>query len=335
MTHTLSNKTPDAATRSERRPAVSPRLRLVLEKLVGAAVVLWGAATAAFLAQIALPGDRATTILNVRAGQTQLRTPEELAPINAEYGLQNPILVQYLDYVGGLLRGDLGISYQQHRPVWGIISEQVGATLTLTAVTLVLAWLIMVFWVTLTAGRSPRIRAIGSGIDTVTAGLPPYWLGIILLLVFALGLGWFPVIGGTGLNGLVLPALTLAIPLAGFMGQATRTEFERSLTAPFIVTARMRGMGDLSIRLRHVLRHAVLPAVTLSGWAIGATISGAVIVESLFTRPGIGSVLITAVDSQDLPVVTGVVVLVAAAYVIANLLVDLAYTVIDPRMKKS
>ncbi|MET0933254.1 MAG: ABC transporter permease [Mycetocola sp.] len=335
MTHTLSSKTADAATGSQRRPTVSPRARRIVEKLFGAVVVLWGAATAAFLAQIALPGDRATTILNVRAGQTQLRTPEELAPINAEYGLQNPILVQYLDYLGGLLRGDLGISYQQHRPVWGIISEQVGATLTLTAVTLVLAWVIMVFWVTLTSGRGAKIRALGSGLDTVTAGLPPYWLGILLLLVFALGLGWFPVIGGTGVNGIVLPALTLAIPLAGFMGQATRTEFERSLTAPFIVTARMRGMSDLSIRLRHVLRHAVLPAVTLSGWAIGATISGAVIVESLFTRPGIGSVLITAVDSQDLPVVTGVVVLVAATYVIANLLVDLAYTVIDPRMKNS
>jgi peptide/nickel transport system permease protein len=335
MTHTLSNKSTDAASAAPARSTVSPRLWRVLEKLGGAVVVLWGAATAAFLAQIALPGDRATTILNVRSGQTQLRTPEELAGINAEYGLQNPVLVQYLDYLGGLLRGDLGVSYQQHRPVWGIISEQVGATLTLTAVTLLLAWLIMVFWVTLTAGRGPRIKAVGSVIDTITAGLPPYWLGIILLLVFALGLGWFPVIGGTGLNGLVLPALTLAIPLAGFMGQATRTEFERSLDAPFIVTARMRGMSDVSIRLRHVLRHAVLPAVTLSGWAIGATISGAVIAESLFTRPGIGSVLITAVDAQDLPVVTGVVVLVAATYVVANLLVDLAYTLIDPRMKIS
>ncbi|MET0714863.1 MAG: ABC transporter permease [Mycetocola sp.] len=335
MTHTLSAKHTDASPATRARLTVSPRARSVVEKLVGAGIVLWGAATAAFLAQVALPGDRATTILNVRSGQTQLRTPEELAPINAEYGLQDPVLVQYLDYLGGLLRGDLGISYQQHRPVWGIISEQVGATLALTAVTLVLAWVIMVFWVTLTAGRGPRIRAFGSGVDTVTAGLPPYWLGILLLLVFALGLGWFPVIGGTGVSGIVLPALTLAIPLAGFMGQATRTEFERSLDAPFVLTARMRGMGDVGIRLRHVLRHAVLPAVTLSGWAIGATISGAVIVESLFTRPGIGSVLITAVDSQDLPVVTGVVVLVAATYVVANLLVDLAYTVIDPRMKNS
>jgi peptide/nickel transport system permease protein len=314
---------------------ISSSSRFVADKLVGAAVVLFGAATITFLAQVALPGDRATAILNIRTGNTQLRTSDELAPINAEYGLQNPIVVQYLDYIGGLIRGDLGTSYQQHRPVLAIIAEQIGATLTLTAAAILLAWVLMVVWVTLTAGRSPRISALGSTVDTITAGLPPYWVGIILLLVFALGAGWFPVIGGTGLNGLVLPALTLAIPLAGFMGQATRTEFERALAQPFVVSARMRGMGDLAIRVRHVLRHAVLPAVTLSGWAIGATISGAVIVETVFTRPGIGRVLITAVDSQDLPVVTGVVVLVAALYVVANLLVDAAYIVIDPRLKRA
>jgi peptide/nickel transport system permease protein len=153
-------------------------------------------------------------------------------------------------------------------------------------------------------------------------------------LVFALRLGWFPVIGGTGLRGLLLPALTLAIPLAGFMGQATRAEFERALEQPFVLSARMRGMGDLSVRLRHVLRHAVLPAVTLSGWALGATVSGAVVVETVFTRPGIGKVLVTAVGAQDLPVVTGVVVVIAAVYVVANLLVDFAYIRIDPRLRK-
>lgn len=317
------------------RPRIHPAVTGVLRKIGGAAIVLFGAATATFVAQTALPGDRATAILNIRTGQTQLRTPEELAPINAEYGLQNPVLVQYFDYIGGLLRGDLGVSYQQHRPVLDIIAEQIGATLTLTVAAIVLAWILMVVWVTLTAGRAPRIRAVGSAWDTITAGLPQYWVGIILLLVFSLGLGWFPVIGGTGINGLILPALTLAIPLAGFMGQATRTEFERALQQPFVVTARMRGMSDFGIRVRHVLRHAVLPAVTLSGWAIGATISGAVIAETVFTRPGIGRVLIGAVDSQDLPVVTGVVVLVAALYVIANLLVDAAYIVIDPRLKNS
>jgi peptide/nickel transport system permease protein len=314
-------------------PRLGGRLGLVGGKLAGAAVVLLGAATAAFAAQAALPGDRATVILNVRAGQAIQRTPEELAAINAEYGLKNPLVVQYLDYLGGLLRGDLGTSYQQHRPVAALILEQLGPTLTLTATAIVLSWLLMVTWVTLTAGRSPALRAVGEAVDTTAAGLPHYWLGILLLLVFALTLGWFPVIGGTGLAGLLLPALTLAIPLAGFLGQATRAEFERSLAQPFVLSARMRGMGDTGVRLRHVLRHSVLPAVTLSGWALGATISGAVVVETVYSRAGIGSVLVSAVNAQDLPVVTGVVVLIAALYVVANLLVDLAYALIDPRLK--
>ncbi|MCS5719680.1 ABC transporter permease [Herbiconiux sp. CPCC 205763] len=309
--------------------------RMIAGKLAGAVVVLWGAATAAFLAQTALPGDRATIILNIRAGQAIERTPAELAAINQEYGLQNPLLVQYLEYLRGIVTGDLGTSYQQHRPVAAIIGEQMWPTIVLTLTAVLLAWVIMVVWVTLTAGRGTKVSSVGAVLDTAVAGLPHYWLGIILLLVFALTLGWFPVISGTSPNGLFLPALTLAIPLAGFMGQATRAEFERSLDQPFVITARMRGMGDWAVRLKHVLRHSVLPAVTLSGWALGATISGAVIVESIFTRSGIGSVLVTAVNTQDLPVVTGIVILIAALYVVANILVDIAYVLIDPRLKKS
>jgi peptide/nickel transport system permease protein len=297
--------------------------------------VLWGAATVAFFAQLALPGDRATTILNIRAGQVQLRTPAELEQIRAQYGLTRPVVVQYLDYLRGLISGDFGDSYQQYRPVTAIIGEQLGNTVTLSLTAIALAWLIMVVWVTLTAGRGPRVGALGSTVDVVTAGLPAYWLGIILLLVFGLGLRWFPIISGSSPNGIVLPALTLAIPLAGFMAQSVRTEFERSLDQPFVLSARMRGMGEWGIRLRHVLRHAVIPAVTLSGWALGATLSGAVIVESIFSRPGIGSVLVTAVNSQDLPVVTGIVTLVAVVYVAANLIVDVVYTVIDPRLELS
>lgn len=314
---------------------VRARGRRLFATLGNAIIVLWGAATAAFLAQMALPGDRATAILNIRTGQAQQRTPEELAPIVEKFGLDDAVLVQYLRYIGGLLRGDLGTSYQQFRPVWDIISEQLVATLILTFSGIALSWLIMVIWVTLTAGRGPRVRALGSAMDTLAAGIPPYWLGILLLLVFALHLRIFPVLGGGGLSGLVLPALTLAIPLAGFMGQATRTEFERALGQPFVLSARMRGMGDLQIRLRHVLRHASLPAITLTGWALGATISGAVIVESIFSRPGIGETLVAAVGSSDLPVVTGIVVLVALIYVVANVIVDAVYTLIDPRITTS
>jgi len=322
----------DAGTAARRRAG---RARRIVSRLLGAVVVLWGAATAAFLAQVALPGDRATAILNIRTGQAQERTPAELAPIIEAYGLHDPVLVQYLHYLTGLVRGDLGTSYQQFRPVWDLIGEQLGATFVLSLVAIALAWVIMIAWVTLTAGRSRRVSAFGSTVDTVAAALPPYWLGILLLLVFALNLRWFPVIGGTGIAGIVLPALTLAIPLAGFMGQSVRAEYERALEQPFVLSARMRGMGDLQIRLRHVLRHASLPAITLTGWAIGATVSVAVIVEQIYSRPGIGKTLVAAVGAQDLPVVTGIVILVALAYVVANLLVDIVYTLIDPRLEQS
>jgi peptide/nickel transport system permease protein len=167
------------------------------------------------------------------------------------------------------------------------------------------------------------------------AGLPQYWLGIILLVVFAFRLRWFPVEGGTGVQGLVLPALTLALPLAGFIGQVTRDEFSAVLEQPFVISARTRGMSDTGVRTRHVLRHSILPGITLSGWALGSLFSTAVIVEAVFARQGLGQVLVNAVSQQDIPVVIGVTLLVALVYVVANLLVDLVFLIADPRMRQA
>ena len=214
-----------------------------------------------------------------------------------------------------------------------VIAEQVGPTVGLALGSLAVAWALALVSVLLTAGRGRVVGAVGSGLEAIAASVPHYWLGVILLVVFAVGLGWFPVMGGSGPSTTVLPVLTLAIPLAGFLGQSTRDELERELEQPYVTSARARGMSDTGVRLRHVLRHAVLPAVTLSGWALGALLSGAVIVESVFSRPGLGQVLVSAVDAKDVPVVAGVVVLVALVYVVANLLVDLAYTLIDPRRR--
>jgi peptide/nickel transport system permease protein len=186
--------------------------------------------------------------------------------------------------------------------------------------------------VLLTAGRGPVTSAGGAAVETVLASLPQYWLGAVLVLVFALGLGWFPVVGGDGIASIVLPALALALPLAGFLGQATRTEFERVLGQPFVLSARLRGSGDLAVRLRHVLRHAALAPLTLTGWALGATVSGAVVVETVFTRQGVGRALVSAVESQDLPIVTGIVVLTAVVYVVVNLALDALYPILDPRL---
>lgn len=306
--------------------------RRVLLRLLGAIGVLWAAATFTFFVQALLPGDRATLILNQRTGQTIHRSAAELVPIDAQYGFDHSLIRQYLDYLGGLLHGDLGSSYQQKEGVAKLIGEQIGPTLLLTASALVLAW-VLALVVTLVTAKRGRTSSFFSGVEVFVAGLPHYWLGVILLVVFAIDLHWFPVQGGTGLSGLVLPATTLAIPLAGFLGQVTRDEFSTVLDQPFITSARARGMGDFGVRLRHALRHAVLPAITLSGWALGALFSGAVIAELVFARPGIGGMLVNAASARDVPLVSGIVMVVALVYVVANLLVDLAYVVVDPRLK--
>ena len=307
--------------------------RRITVRIAAALFVLWGTITVTFLVLSVLPGDRATILLNITSGQVIERTPAELAPINAQYGFDKPIAEQYLSYFWRLLQGDLGFSFELQRPVTHIITEQLLPTFFLAVVALILAWLIAIPWTLLTAGRSRRLSALGSAVETVMAGLPQYWIGILLLIVFAIGLRWFPVVGGTSVWGTVLPAVTLAIPLAGFIGHALRGEFERSMQQPFVLSARARGMSLASVRLRHVLRHALIPAITLSGWAIGNLLSGAVLVEAVFARPGLGNVLVNAVSNKDFALVSGIVILISFLYIIINLAVDLIYLIVDPRLR--
>lgn len=311
-----------------------PRRRLpwqtVTRRLLGALLVLWAAATLCFLMQETSPGDPAIAILGgsgARPSQQQLEATEE------KYGLNDPIPQRYGRFISNLATGDLGTSYQYKQPVASLISEQIGPTLVLVLASIMLAWVISVPVTLLTAGRGRFRSSFGSGFEAFFAGIPPYWLGLVLLVVFAFELGWFPVTGGTSPDALLLPALTLALPLAGFLGQVTRDEFERGLKQPFAVSARTRGASESEVRRRHVLRHALLPGITLTGWAIGATISGAVLVEVIYSRPGLGQLLVNAVSNQDLPVVVGITMLVALIYVVVNLLVDLLYVLVDPRLR--
>jgi peptide/nickel transport system permease protein len=315
------------------KPRRAPWAKRIAWRILGAIVVLWAAATFVFFVQQLLPGSQATLILNQQTGNQQSYTAEQLAPTEAKYGLDQPVMTQYWDYIKRLSHGDLGRSYSQFKPVTEIISEQVGPTLVLTVTALILAWLISLATILFTSRRRKAISGLGSGWEIFSAGLPYYWLGVILLVVFSIELQIFPVQGGTSIEGLVLPALTLAIPLAGFLGQVTRDEFEKVLDQPFVTSARARGMGDLAVRFKHVLRHSVLPAITLSGWALGALISGAVIVENVFARPGIGNMIVGAAEHRDVPLVSGVVMLVAFIYVVANILVDIAYAIVDPRLR--
>lgn len=304
-------------------------------KVLSAIFVVWAAATITFLIQTLLPGDRATLLLNQQTGQVQERTPEELAPINEAFGFDQPVLVQYWDFLTGLLRGDLGTSYVLYQPVTTVIGDQLVPTVVLTITAMAIAWVLASVSLVLTARRTPWVSKLFSGVEAAAAALPQYWLGIILLVVFALTFGLFPVVGGSGIHGLVLPALTLGIPLAGYLAQVMRTEFDRTMDQPFVLTARSRGLTDGNVRIRHVLRHSLLPGLSLTGWAVGAQFSAAVIAENVFSRPGLGRVLVTAVNGRDLPVVCGVVMLVALIYVIINLVTDTAYILVDPRLKEA
>ncbi|CAH2602413.1 ABC transporter permease [Rhodovastum atsumiense] len=301
--------------------------------LLGGVAVLWAAASFAFLIQTLLPGDRALIIINIASGNLTNPTQAEIDLVNAQYGFSDPLIVQYARYMLGLLQGDFGVSYQQHVPVLRIIAAQIGPTIELSFAALGIAWVIAIGLTVLTAGRDGPVSRGAANLQIVMATLPPYWIGTIMLVLFAVTLRLFPVEGSGTLIGLVLPAVSLAIPLAGFIGEVIQAEFTRVLEQPFVTSSRTRGMSDLGVRLRHVLRHAILPGVTLSGWAIGKLFSGAVLVEAVFARPGLGGVLVTATSARDIPVVTGIVVLSAAIFVVANLLVDRAYLVIDPRIK--
>lgn len=294
--------------------------------------MLWGAATLTFIAQQIMPGDPAQTILG---GAGSRPSPEQLAAVREQYGFNNPALVQYLHYLGNLVRGDLGTSYILKQPVSDVIGHHLVPTLTLTVTALVASWVIAVAVTLLTAHRHPWLTSVGSGLEIFLAALPQYWLGIVLLVVVAIQLRLLPVVGDDGPAGLVLPALTLALPLAGYLGQVTRDEFSSAMEQPFAVSARARGMSDWGVRWRHALRHAILPGLTLSGWALGSLFSTAVIVESVFVRPGLGRVLVDAVTSRDMPVVMGVTLFVAAVYVLANLLVDIGFVRVDPRLRRA
>jgi peptide/nickel transport system permease protein len=297
--------------------------------ILGAIFVLWGAATLTFIAEQLMPVNPAQIILGTGSVKPTLA---QIATVSHQYGFDKPVIVQYLNFLLNLAHGDLGTSYTQHQPVTQIIAQQAWPTIELALVSLVLAWVIALVFTLTTTKRGRVVSAVGSGFEIMMASLPQYWLGVILVVVFAVDLQWFPVEGGNGLTGIVLPAFTMAIPLAGFLGQVTRDEFARVLEQPFITSARARGMGDTQVRIRHALRHAVLPGITLSGWALGSLFSSAVLVETVFARQGLGQVLTNAVSNQDMPVVVGVTLLVALIYVIANLLVDIAYVLIDPEI---
>ena len=302
----------------------------VWNRMASALLVLWFSVTLTFVALQVVPGDPLMVILGPGASAT----PEIVAELRREFGLDRSLGERYVAYLRGLTHGDLGISYHTKQPVAAAIGGQLGSSAALTASSLAVAWVFATLSVALTARRGRFVVAGARSLEVVVAALPNFWLGLILVTVFAFTLHWFPSAGGGGLVGLVLPSLALGIPLYGFLAQVMRQAFDDALGQPFALSSRARGTRDIVVRLRHALRHAVLPGIALSNWAIGWLIGGSVAIERIFARQGLGTLILTAVSRRDYPIIMGVVVLIAALYVFVNAVTDGLTALVDPRLRR-
>ncbi|MFL4480277.1 ABC transporter permease [Paeniglutamicibacter sp. ORCA_105] len=306
--------------------------RWVLGKVGGGLFVLWAVSTAIFFGIRMIPGDPAEAIMGGPGSQA---SAEALAQARADYGLDQPLYVQYFGQLWRLATGDLGTSYSLKIPVSEVLGELVPPTLVLAVLALLVAWALALVVAVLSTRSGALGSALASGLEIVSAAVPHFWLASVLIMLFATALGWLPPVSTNAPAGLVLPVATLALPLAGFLGQVMRDTLNAAHRSPFALSARARGESETGVLLRHSLRHAALPGIALSGWAFGSLLSGAVVVESIFARPGLGRSLLSAVTARDIPMVTGVALLSAAAYVVIMAFSDLAERLADPRMAAS
>ncbi|MEY9841199.1 ABC transporter permease [Streptacidiphilus sp. EB103A] len=305
-------------------------VRRLAARLAAAVLVVWGAASCAFLVLHLVPGDPVNAIVGTGA----LVGPEQRAAIRHQYGLDQPLFTQYLDYLGHLATGRLGTSYQLQQPVTSVLAGQLRPTAELALSATVVAVLMSLIVTVLTSGRARWPRRIAAVVELVIISTPSFWLGIMLLTLFSFRLGWLPVSDTGDLRSLVLPSLTLALPIAAVLTQVMREGLLGALEQPFVLSARARGTAEHSVRARHALRHAALPALTLAGWFTGTLLGGAVVVENVFARAGLGRITLQAVRDRDLPVVQGVVATSAVVFVAVGALVELLYVVIDPRLRE-
>lgn len=305
-------------------------LQRIVQRLVAGLGVLWGAATLMFVTINVTAGDPALAILG---GAEAVPTPAALERVRHDYHLDEPLYRQYLICLGRLAHGDLGESYRLRIPVARAITQQLGPTVQLALCAGALAIVVSVVVAIFTAGRAPWLRRISSAAELIGSSVPGFVFGILLLLLFSFQLHWLPASGQNSWRALVLPSLTLALPLTGMLTQVLRGEIEDVLDRPFITAARSRGLSETGVRLGHALRHALIPLVTLSGTFFGMLLGGAVVAETLFARQGVGRLLVDATSNKDVPVVLGVTLLSATAYVVTNLTVDLINTAVDPRTR--
>jgi peptide/nickel transport system permease protein len=287
-----------------------------------------GALTLVFFFLHMIPGDPVEVML----GETAQQADKER--LRQELGLNQPLYIQYGRFMAGIVQGDLGSSYFYRRPVVHVIVDRVPATVELALAAFLVAGLIAI-----PLGIIAALRE-GTAVDNaavlfslVGVSLPNFWLGPLLIILFSIKLGWFPVSGKAGIASLVLPAITLGAAFAAILSRMTRASLLERLGEDYLMVARAKGLPEWKVILKHALRNALIPIITVMGLQIGALLSGAIITENVFSWPGIGTLLINAIEARDYPLVQGCILFISLSYVLVNLLTDLFYGWADPRIR--
>lgn len=303
-------------------------IRFLVRRVLLTIPVLLGVATLVFALIHLVPGDPVQAML----GETA--SPQDVADLRTRLGLDRPLHVQYVAFLKGAATGDLGASLRTSQPVTAAILERLPATLELAVASMTVALLIA-----LPLGIIAAVRA-GTLVDhaaTTVAllgiSVPNFWLGPLLAIVFSVLLGWFPVSGRGTLAHLVLPAVTLGAPLAAILARMTRASLLEELRELYVLAARARGVSRMRAILRHAFRNSLIPIVTVVGLQCGAVLTGAVITETIFAWPGVGRLLIQSITFRDYPLVQGCILFIAVIYVSVNLVIDIAYGLLDPRIR--
>jgi ABC-type dipeptide/oligopeptide/nickel transport system permease component len=301
----------------------------LIRRLAGTLVVLFGVSAAVFTLMNTLPGDPATMLVSHFGASAR-----DIEILREQLGLNDPFLVRFGRFVAGAVQGDLGTSFQQNRPVARILRENTAPTIRLALLAVGLATVLGV----LTGVAAAVRRGTWTDFATMLASLlgismPGFWLGLMLMLLFAVHLRWLPALGDQTWRGIVLPALTLALPASATIARLTRSSMLEVMSEDYLRVARAKGLREGSVIFRHALRNALISVITFVGLQFGLLLGGSVVVESLFSRQGLGQLVVAAVFARDIPIVQGWCLLVAAAYSVVNLAVDLSYAVVNPRIR--
>lgn len=301
---------------------IARRLLISIPLLLGLTVIVFGMLHL-------LPGDPVQVILR-ESGATQ----EAVAKLRAQLGLDLPLHVQYLRYLGGLLRGDLGSSLFTYRPVAEIIRQNVGATLELAFAAMALALLIGIpLGILAAVYRDSWLDNLAMSVAVIGVSMPGFWLGLLLILLLSVTLRWLPSGGHGTLKHLIMPAFVLGLNGAAVIARLMRSSMLEVLRQDYMTTARAKGAGELYLLFKHALKNSLIPVVTVAGLQFGFLLGGTVVTESVFARPGLGRTAVDAIIYKDIPVVQGIVLFVAVLYLLINLIVDIAYAYIDPRIR--